>query len=486
MSTTFTSHEPATGKVIQEFPIATKDQVFATVALAQAASGPWSALGFDGRKKVLLEWCAVLTKRIDEIGALVAQETGKPLSDATLEVSLAVGHLAWAAKSAKRILGPSFRPSGLLMFNMKSEVQRSPYGVVGVIGPWNYPIFTPMGSIAYALAAGNAVVFKPSEYTPGVGQWLCDTFNLISPLADVFSIVTGLGETGAALTESPVDKIAFTGSTRTAKKVAASCAARMVPYVLECGGKDPVIVAADADIDRAAEYSLWSAMSNSGQTCIGAERVYVHEKVADLFRNKITQMAEQIKPGINYGPATMPSQLNVIQSHIDDAAAKGAQFVVGGVGSVQPPYTYPTIMINVPENSLAIREETFGPTLTINRVASMDEAIDLANGTNYGLAASVWSGKDGHRIASKLKCGMVSVNSVIAFAAIASLPFGGVKDSGNGRIHGPEGLMEFTFARTIVSTRFNIPIEFTTFKRTKFADGFIKTLIKFLHSKVVG
>ena len=260
----------------------------------------------------------------------------------------------------------------------------------------------------------------------------------------------------------------------------------MVPYVLECGGKDPIIVAADADLDLAAECALWSAMSNAGQTCIGAERVYVIESVADNFIEKISKLARELTPGTNYGPATMPSQLNVIQNHLDDAARLGAKFVVGGVDSVKAPFVEPVIMVDVPENSLAMQEETFGPTLGINRVKNIEEAIALSNSSRYGLAASVFSKRQGKKIASQLQCGMVSINSVIAFAAIASLPFGGVKDSGNGRIHGPEGLMEFTYPRSVVSKRFSIPILFTTFKRTKFADKFLIRLIKSLHSRVVG
>jgi len=487
-TSSFDSHNPVDGAVLASYPNTSAADVNAAVARARAASVAWQALGFRGRRKVLLKWASQITKQVDEIAEIVRAETGKPVSDATLEATLALGHLAWAAKHAESVLAKQHRPSGLLMFNMKTNVTRVPMGVVGVIGPWNYPIFTPMGSIAYALAAGNTVVFKPSEFTPGVGRWLADSFANIAPFADIFTCVTGLPETGKALTESAVDKVSFTGSTRTAKKVAAACAERMVPVVLECGGKDPVLVAADADIDRAAEYALWSAMSNAGQTCIGAERVYVVDEVADKFISKITELAKDVRPGKdgNYGPATMPSQLKVIQSHIDDAAAKGAKFVIGGVHSVKAPFVEPVIMVDVPENSTAVTEETFGPTLVINRTVDMAEAIRLANATRYGLAASVWSKRNGEKIASQLHCGMVSVNSVIAFAAIASVPFGGVKDSGYGRIHGPEGLLEFTYPRTVVKTIFNIPIVFTSFGRTKFADKFIKFAIKTLHSKGIG
>ena len=483
---TFPSHNPVNGEVIAEYRNTSAEEVDAAVARARAATIAWQALGFKGRRKILLEWGSILTKRLDELGDLISRETGKPKGDAVLEATLAIGHLSWAAKNAEKFLGKSSRNPGLLMFNMAAHVEHSPYGVVGVIGPWNYPVFTPMGSIAYSLASGNTVVFKPSEYTPGVGHWLGETFREVAPFADIFAVVTGLPDTGRALTASAIDKLAFTGSTRTAKKVAAACAERMVPVVLECGGKDPIIVAADADIKRAAEYSLWSAMSNAGQTCIGAERVYVEDSVADAYISEIKIQASTIVAGKNYGPATMPSQLNVIQGHIDDAAAKGAKFLIGSVDSVKAPYVSPTIMLDVPENSTAMTEETFGPTLAINRVASIDEAIRLSNASRYGLAASVWSKRNGEKIASQLNCGMVSINSVIAFAAIASLPFGGVKDSGYGRIHGEEGLKEFTYARAVVRERFRIPIAFTTFKRTKFADGFIKSMIKLLHSRGLG
>jgi acyl-CoA reductase-like NAD-dependent aldehyde dehydrogenase len=485
---TFASFDPKTGAEIARYRNTSAAEVDAAVAAAKQAAILWQNLGVARRKTVLKAWGTVLTKNLDALAATIAQETGKPISDATLEATLAIGHLGWAAGNAAKVLAPQRRPSGLLMFNVSSRVERVPLGVVGVIGPWNYPVFTPMGSIAYALAAGNAVVFKPSEFTPGVAMFLQETFNEVTPVEHLFTVVTGLPETGRALTQSAVNKVSFTGSTRTAKKVAASCAERMVPVVLECGGKDPVIVAADANVKKAAEYALWSAMSNAGQTCIGAERVYVVNEVADEFIAEITALAKTISagPSGNYGPATMPSQLGVIASHINDAKAHGAKFLVGGPESVTERYVQPVIMLDVDQSSTAITEETFGPTLTINRVADINEAIQLANATSYGLGASVWSKRSGRKFASRLQTGMVSINSVIAFAAIAAVPFGGVKDSGYGRIHGPEGLLEFTYPRTIVKEIFSIPIAFTTFKRTKFADSFIKKTVKLLHSKGLG
>jgi len=261
----------------------------------------------------------------------------------------------------------------------------------------------------------------------------------------------------------------------------------MTPVVLECGGKDPVLIDRDADIKRAAEITLWHAMANAGQSCIGAERVYVHRDVADSFTQTIVEMASKITPGYedgaHYGPATMPSQLKIIKSHIDDAVKRGGEFLIGDKNAVKGGYVQPVILRNVPEDSKAMTEETFGPTLVINTVRNMDEAVDLANSTAYGLGAAVWSKRNGKKIASLLKCGMVSINSAFSFAAIGSVPFGGVKDSGYGRIHGAEGLLEFTYPRTVVKTRFNIPLQFTTFQRTGFADKTIIRLVNLLHRR---
>jgi aldehyde dehydrogenase (NAD+) len=485
---TFNSHYPVTNEIIGSYEVTDRAEVDLAVDLARDDAAQWIALGFSGRRKVLLRWSKLLMSRIDEITALVSMETGKPISDAKLEASLAAGHLAWAARHAESVLRTSHRSPGALMANMSATVERSPVGVVGVIGPWNYPIFTPMGSISYALAAGNTVVFKPSEYTPGIGLLLAQTFAEVAPSQHIFSCVTGLAETGKFLCESGVDKLAFTGSTKTAKVVAATCAARMTPVILECGGKDPVIVADDADIKRAADATVWSSMSNAGQTCIGAERVYVDKKVAKEFIDEVVRIAKTIKPGApgqgNYGPATMPSQIKVIQGHIENALASGGKALVGGVDSVQAPFVSPVVLVDVPEDSTAMTEETFGPTIVINTVKDMDEAIMLSNASRYGLGSSIWSRRKGKKIAHQLHCGMVAINSTISFAAIATVPFGGVKDSGYGRIHGPEGILEFTYPRTVIRARFQLPISFTSFKRTAGNDKLIVSLTKWLNGRL--
>ena len=488
MAKTFQSLNPVTGEVIATYPITSTAQVYEATTIAYDAFERWSALGFRNRRKILLAYSDAILKEIDRLSDLVTLETGKPHSDAKLEIALAAHHIAWAARNVESVLRTAHRSPGLLMANMSATVERSPLGPVGVIGPWNYPVFTPIGSILYALAAGNTVIFKPSEYTPGVGIALAELFAEVAGDGEIFQVITGLGETGAALCESGVKKLAFTGSTATAKKVAALCADTLTPVIAECGGKDPVIVAEDADLSAAAEATVWSALSNAGQTCIAAERVYVDGKVADVFIEKVIAIATEIHAGnpqsAQYGPATMPTQIKVIESHIKDALKKGGVAALGGPKSIQGNFAQPVILVDVPEDSLAITDETFGPTLVINRVPDMDTAIALSNASRYGLGASVWSRRQGKRIASQLQCGMVAINSTISFASVASVPFGGVKDSGYGRIHGPEGLLEFTYPRTVVRARFKMPLAITSFNRTEKTDRLIVKILTILRGRL--
>lgn len=476
--THFDSLNPRSGEVIASHQIFTKEAVNGAVKLASDSAAQWQGLKFAARKRVLLLWKREIAKRADEFAEIIALETGKPIGDAQLEVSIAIAHLSWAAKKAGFYLKEQRRKPGLLMFNMQAEVQRIPYGVIGVIGPWNYPMFTPMGSISYALAAGNTVVFKPSEFTPGVGVLLAETFNKVSAIPHVLTTITGLGESGKFLCESPINKLAFTGSTRTAKIVAETCAKNMTPVLLECGGKDPVLVDKDANIKLAAEYTIWSAMANAGQSCIGAERVYVHEKVSEKFQRAVLDIVKNLEPGTSYGPATMPKQLEIIRGHIQDATNAGAKMLFGDVFSVNERIVNPVVMADVPENCSAMTDETFGPTIAINTVKTMIEAIELSNASEYGLGASVFSKRNGYAIAKRLECGMVGINTAFTFAAIPSVPFGGAKQSGYGRIHGPEGLFEFTYARTYVQPRFEIPLRATSFKRTQAQEKLIAKLSK--------
>lgn len=485
-ATTFESLNPANGDVVGTHPIHSADEVREAVARAQEAAAWWSGLTFDERGKHLLTWKAVMTRRLAQIADLMHLEMGKPHPDAMLEAALAMDHVNWAAGHAKKVLGRRKVSAGLVMSNQAATVEYLPLGVVGVIGPWNYPVFTPMGSIVYALAAGNAVVFKPSEYTPAVGEWLARTFQEAVG-RPVLQVVTGLGDTGAALCRSGVNKVAFTGSTATGKRVMAACAETLTPVVIEAGGKDAVIVDADADIEAAADAALWGACSNAGQTCIGVERVYVHEQVYDEFLASLTSKALELRAGpdaaAQIGPITMPSQVGVIRSHIQDALDKGGRAVIGGVDAVGERFVQPTILVDVPEDSDAVQEETFGPTVTVARVRDMEEAIAKTNATRYGLGSTVFSKARGMEIASRVRSGMTAVNGVITFAAIPSLPFGGVGDSGFGRIHGADGLREFTYPKAIARQRWKPLLTLTSFTRTEKADQRLATLVAMMHGR---
>jgi acyl-CoA reductase-like NAD-dependent aldehyde dehydrogenase len=486
---TFDSLNPATGEVIGTFPAFGEQDVAATVERAQTAAEWWEGLGWNGRKQRLLAWKSYLTRYIGRLAELVHTETGKPLADAQLEILLAVVHIDWAARNARRVLGRRRVRSGLIAFNHAATLEYQPLGVVGVIGPWNYPVFTPMGSISYALAAGNAVVFKPSELTPAVGSWLVSSFAAVVPEQPVLQLITGVGQTGDYLARSGIGKIAFTGSAATARKVMAACAENLTPIVAECGGKDAFIVAADADLDAAADACAWGALSNAGQTCVGVERVYVVQDVYHQFLEKLTDRVTRLRPGddreADYGPMTMPSQAEVIERHIADALARGARPVVGGIASIRRPYVGPVILADVPEESTAVTDETFGPTITVSKVASLAEGVERANASKYGLGSTIFAGSNRAAMAAarSLRSGMTAVNSVISFAGIPSLPFGGVGDSGFGRIHGADGLREFARPKAIARLRMKPLVNLTSFSRSDEDMQKILKLVTFLHGR---
>ncbi|MGH3228474.1 MAG: aldehyde dehydrogenase family protein [Streptosporangiaceae bacterium] len=467
---------PATGEVLATFPVHGRREVDAAVATAREAASWWAGLGWSGRRIRLLAWKSHLVRYMGRLAQLMHEETGKPLDDAKLEIITAVLHIDWAARHARRVLRPRRVRSGLAAINQASTLEYLPLGVVGVIGPWNYPVFTPVGSIAYALAAGNAVVFKPSELTPATGEWLVRSFGealaVFGEPRPVLQLITGPGSTGEALARSGVGKIAFTGSTATARKVMAAAADTLTPVLAECGGKDALLVGADADLDAAADAAAWGAMSNAGQTCVGIERVYVADAVYHSFLERLTQKVSDLRPGFDfeasYGPMTLPSQAEVVAKHVADALARGGRAVVGGLDAVSGPYVQPVVLTEVPENSLAVSDETFGPTLTVRSVVNMAEAVSYANAGRYGLGSAVFARdrRAAMAAARSLRTGMTSVNSVIGFAIVPALPFGGVGESGFGRIHGADGLREFCRAKAITRQRMRPLFNVLTFGRS--------------------
>jgi acyl-CoA reductase-like NAD-dependent aldehyde dehydrogenase len=481
------STNPATGEEVGRFPAASAADVAAAVHRARQAAAWWSALGFAGRRERLLRWRAALANRLDELAELIYREGGKPVAEAIVESAGAIDHIAWAAKHARSVLGSRRVRSSLMQIEYSSRLEYLPFGVVGVIGPWNYPVLTPVGSIGYALAAGNAVVFKPSEYTPAIGKWFVDRFAEVVPEQPVLQAVFGTGEVGAALCRSGVDKLAFTGSTATGKKVMAACAESLTPVLAECGGKDAMIVDADADVDGAVAAAVWGGMTNAGQTCVGIERVYVADPVYDTFLQRLVERASRLRVGIqdgaDFGPITMPGQIDTIRRHIADALDRGGKAALGGPDAVQPPYVMPTILVDVPEDAAAVQEETFGPTLTVTRVADADEAVRLANASRYGLGGAVFSRTRGVALARQLRSGMTSVNSTISFAGMPGLPFGGVGDSGFGRIHGADGLREFARPKAITKRRMRSLLPALSFDRTPKQVAQIAKAVRFLHGR---
>ncbi len=481
------STSPNTGAEVGRFPVADADAVAAAVGRARAAGVWWRKLGFDGRRGRLLRWRSTMTKRLPELLEIMHAEGGKPTADALIECVAAIDHIAWAARNARRVLRSRRVKGSVLLLEFAGRLDYEPYGVIGVIGPWNYPVLTPIGSIAYALAAGNAVVFKPSEYTPAVGRWYVDVFADIVPEHPVLQVVFGGGETGAHLVRSGVDKVAFTGSPRTARKIMAACAESLTPVLIEGGGKDAMIVDTDADIDLAAASAVWGGMTNAGQTCVGIERVYVAEPVYEEFLGKVVERASRLRvgdaPDADLGPITMPAQIDIIRRHIDDALARGGRAALGGPDAVQPPFVQPTVLVDVPEDADAVREETFGPTLTVTKVANADEAVELANAVSYGLGGAVFGKARALSIARRLRTGMVAINGTLSFSGLPALPFGGVGESGFGRIHGDDGLREFVRPKAIATRRMPSFVPSTTFDRKPRHVRLIHRILRIVHGR---
>ncbi|TDU05950.1 aldehyde dehydrogenase (NAD+) [Streptomyces sp. 846.5] len=442
--------DQATGAEFARYPVAGKTEADAAVAAARSVSGAWWDLGFEGRAQRLRALRREIALGGEEGAELIHAENGKPLDEARVEVLGTLEHLKYVIDNAERVLGRREVPDSPTVPNQRAWVEYQPYGVVGVIGPWNFPLLTPVAIVADALAAGNAVVLKPSQITPGVAQWLIRSWQRAVPdLPDVLQNLNGFGATGGALIEAGLDKLAFTGSVATGKTVAAQCAQTLTPVLLELGGKDGVIVAEDADLDEAAAHIVWGSMVNTGHGCISLEVAYVVESVHDELVEKISDLARKVRVGSDedseIGPVPLPTQTSIIRAHIKDALERGARATVGGLDAVGDHYVAPTILVGVSPEALAATEETFGPTLAIIKIADTDEAIAHINAGRYGLGSAVFSRNRGEDIARRLHTGMTSINDALVFSMNPAVPFGGRSDSGYGRKQGEEGLREFAY-----------------------------------------
>jgi len=477
------SYNPATRDLIGSVPIHGPAEVDAAVARARVAAERWGALSFEARGEELTAFRKAIAARADEIADLLHRENGKPELEALTEVMMALGHVQHATACAEVAMAPRRVSAGILA-NFRATISYHPLGVVGVIGPWNYPLFTPMGSIAYALAAGNAVVWKPSELTPLIAVKIAEIAAGAFALPDLLQVVTGAGATGAALARAAIDKIAFTGSAATGRRVMIAAAERLTPVLLELGGKDPMIVADDADLARAAEACVFGALTNAGQACISVERVYVAEAVHDKFVDEVVKQVRALKVGGDdgqLGAMTSTSQVAIVKDHLEDAIAKGAKVLTGGPGAISGSYIQPTVLTEVDHRMKVMTDETFGPVIPIKRVGSLDEAVRLANDTRYGLGSAVFAGKGARALAARLRAGMTSINAVMSFAGIPALPFGGVGDSGFGRIHGDEGIREFTRIKSTAEQVLALPLNMMSFRQPKEAPGRLRQMIKQLY-----
>jgi acyl-CoA reductase-like NAD-dependent aldehyde dehydrogenase len=469
---------PATGAFVARVPVTTPDEVAAAVRAARAAQPGWLAMGFEGRAAILLRIRRRLLEDAERVIHTIVSETGKTYEDALVaEISYSAFAFGFWAKHAPRYLADQpVHPSNPFLRGRRAFVRFAPVGVVGVIGPWNYPLTNSFGDCIAALAAGNAVVLKPSEVTPLTSLLMRDMLRECGVPEGVFQVVPGAGQTGEALVDH-VDYVMFTGSTRTGRRVAERCARRLIPCGLELGGKDPMIVLEDADLERAANSAVFYSMQNGGQTCISIERLYVVDAVYDDFVKRVAEKVRALRQGpgdepgeAEVGALTFAPQLDIVRRHVADAVARGARVLTGGnAGSGPGRFFEPTVLVDVDHSMEAMREETFGPTLPIMRVPDEDEAVRLANDSPYGLQASVWT-KDlarGERIARRLEAGTVCVNDAVINYLALELPMGGWKESGLGRRHGPDGIRKYCRQQSILVTRFALRRELHMYPHRK-------------------
>lgn len=450
---------------------ATDARVAEAIAGARQAQPQWAARPVTDRARVLERFRQLLFARRSEVASVISAENGKPAPEATMtEVATTLDIARYYARLAPEALAPrTLTSASLALWRKRFLIAPEPHGTVGVISPWNYPFMLPAGVVLPALVAGNAVLLKPSELTPLSGAFLAELLYAAGVPNDVLQVLQGDGATGAALAGGAVDKVFFTGSVSTGRRVAHACAERLVPCALELGGSDPALVLEDADVEHAASGITWGRFTNSGQTCVAPKRVYVVGRAYEGFVAAMTRRLTALQLGMpgdgayDLGPLVQPSQHAQLAGQRDDATGRGGRAVTGAPDAGASAgdegargHFIPTLLLDVPADARVLREETFGPLLPIVRVRDDDEAIALANASPFGLSASVWS-RDRRRargVAARLEAGTVVINDVTLVAGVAEVPHGGVKESGSGRAHGAAGLDECVRTRTIVDDVF--------------------------------
>jgi len=473
---------PANGETIATISADPPAAVAATVARVRANQADWEAMGIEGRYHWLGKLRDWLLDNSERVADTMQAETGKVRADTAIE-SIYLTDLInfYGTKAAKFLAEENVRPHSPLMATKKLSVLYRPYPVVGVISPWNFPLALAMGDAIPALQAGAAVVVKPSEFTPlGLAE-IVRAWKEEIGAPDVFDCVQGTAETGGALVDE-VDFIQFTGSDRTGRKVMARAAETLTPVSLELGGKDPMIVLSDADLDRAANAATWGGMYNSGQVCLSVERIYVEEPVYDEFVSKLVKEVGVLRQGPDgktpekdVGAMTSPNQTAIVEDHVNDALANGASALVGGkrvAGSGD--YFEPTVLVDVDHSMKVMRDETFGPVVGVMKVRDSEEALRLANDSRYGLAGSVFGAKErAEKVARRIDAGAVNVNDVIVNYVAMDVPMGGWKQSGIGFRHGEYGIKKYCRPGSVVVTRFGGKRELTWYPYTKARRGLV-------------
>jgi acyl-CoA reductase-like NAD-dependent aldehyde dehydrogenase len=498
------SVDPATGRVWKQFETTAQRGVFEAVTRAKIAQRDWAGEPVGARVRVLRRFHESLFRRRREVAEALTRENGKPLAEAIgSEIAIALDFANYYARKAPQFLRAPWHNAGSLSMKRKRvRIAHEPFGVVGVISPWNYPFMLSAGAVIPALVTGNAVLLKPSEFTPESGELLASLFDEAGVPRGVFTVLQGDGSTGAALCDAPVDKIFFTGSVQTGRRVAVKCAERLIPCALELGGSDAAIVLADANVHHAASGIAWGRFSNAGQTCVAPKRVYVEAPVYDAFVAALGDAVRALKVGAggvsetDVGPMIRANAVAALESQRDEAISLGAKIAASAAaplaasavaslasGSFFPP----TVLTNVPANARVLHEETFGPLLPVVRVNDADEAIALANDSDFGLSASIWSADTAHaaRLAQRIEAGSVVINDSVVIAGMADVPHGGVKQSGIGRTHGMAGLDECVRTKATVVDRFASWRQAWWFGYSAAHDEGIDAYVKVAHSPSV-
>jgi succinate-semialdehyde dehydrogenase/glutarate-semialdehyde dehydrogenase len=450
---------------IGELDCASREQVTAAVDRARSAQPEWAARGFAARAEYMYRMADLIIAQQHRIMETVIRETGKPRAEAlSMEVYASCDSLIFYAKRAKKFLRRETRKlHGALGLLKKAVIVYKPRGVIAVITPWNGPFVLSLNPTVQALMAGNTVVIKPSEVTPYSGALVADLFREAGLPEGVVQVVMGDGTTGADLIAAGPDKVSFTGSVATGRKVAVACGERLIPATLELGGKDAMVVCRDADLERAAAGALIGSCMNTGQYCCGTERIYVVEDVYEQFVGKVVAGAKQLRQSddvdaADVGATFWDRQLAIVEEHVREAVAMGARVEVGGQRNpaLKGLYFEPTVLTNVTHDMKVMRDETFGPVVSIMKVRDEDEAIRLANASRYGLNGNVWTSdrRRGLELASRIETGAASVNDMAMSYGVNEVPFGGVKESGIGVVNGPEGIRGYCHAMPIIMERF--------------------------------